>query len=205
MMADVNPMQNDRRLRGRLMLIFLVVLFFAPLFLATYLYQYHRDWFVGSHTNVGVLYQPVQTLHEFHMQNLQGERVAFSDWRGRWALLMLVDGSCDLACRASLYKMRQVRLALSHDADRVQRFLLLEGTHDAGTMALMRNEYPGMPVVEPRQDGWSDARAQFGEHPAGTVYLVDPHGNLVLRYPPEAPAKGMLKDLKRLLKISNIG
>jgi len=40
---------------------------------------------------------------------------------------------------------------------------------------------------------------------AGRSYLVDPLGNLMMSYPADAAPKGMLKDLKRLLRLSHIG
>jgi cytochrome oxidase Cu insertion factor (SCO1/SenC/PrrC family) len=39
----------------------------------------------------------------------------------------------------------------------------------------------------------------------GTIYLLDPNGNMMMRYDEKATSKGMLKDIKKLLKISNIG
>jgi hypothetical protein len=44
-----------------------------------------------------------------------------------------------------------------------------------------------------------------GEAARDSVYLVDPLGNLMMRYPEGADGKRMLKDLRRLLKVSQIG
>jgi hypothetical protein len=39
----------------------------------------------------------------------------------------------------------------------------------------------------------------------GRVYLIDPIGNLVLSYAPDADPSGMRKDLARLLRLSQVG
>ena len=40
---------------------------------------------------------------------------------------------------------------------------------------------------------------------AAQLWIIDPHGNLVLRYGPGVIGKDVLNDLRLLLKLSNIG
>jgi len=117
--------------------------------------------------------------------------------RGKWLLLTIGGEDCGAACARGLYATRQARTMQGKEQDRIVRILLLAGTSppDAGVLA----QHPGLVVVRV-----PDAHAVF-PGVAGTAYLVDPLGNLVLRYPEDPDVKGMAKDIGRLLKASRIG
>lgn len=122
--------------------------------------------------------------------------------KGKWVLLTVQTAACDARCRRKLYLMRQVRTATNENQDRIERVWLLDGpgTPDRQLLA----EYPGLWVartadaVLPRQLPTRGSIATY-------IYLIDPLGNLVLRYDESFEPKGMLKDLGRLLKYSRIG
>ena len=117
--------------------------------------------------------------------------------RGKWLLLTIGGEDCGAACARGLYATRQARTMQGKEQDRIVRILLLAGTSppDAGVLA----QHPGLVVVR--------APEAQGNFPGvtGTAYLVDPLGNLVLRYPEDPDVKGMAKDIGRLLKASRIG
>ena len=136
------------------------------------------------------------------LQELGGRRFPFDTLRGRWLLLTVQSAACDPRCRQKLYFMRQVRTAQNENMMRVERLWLLTGAGDPAPEVLV--EQPGLIVARLLDPAWLAAlpvRREAGEH----IYLVDPLGNLVLRYNDESDAKGMLKDLLRLLKVSRIG
>ncbi len=98
---------------------------------------------------------------------------------------------------SDLYNTRQVRLALGKDMDRVQRILLLVGGHAATPPGGWKSAHPDLAVANrPPIEALSRP---------GDILLVDPLGNMMMRYADDYSAKGMLKDLKRLLKLSEIG
>ena len=134
------------------------------------------------------------------MSRLDGEPFRLSQLRGKWLLLQIDSGECGDRCRRKLVYMRQARLALGKDADRVERVWLLA---DAAT--------PGAGLLR-EHDGIRVARAteplleEFGAgNRAGYIYVVDPRGTLMLRFPGDPDGRRMLKDLARLLRASRIG
>ena len=127
--------------------------------------------------------------------------------RGKWSLVYLGSGTCNERCRQALIDTRQVRLALGDDMPRVQRVFLYAG--ECCDDSHFDDEQQGLVIA-----GLDDADALLGEFPsydgvapleAGRTYIVDPLGNLMMSYAPDAPAKGMHEDMKKLLKLSHIG
>ena len=120
-------------------------------------------------------------------------------------------GRCADGCRKRLYDTRQVRLALDRDMNRVQRVFIA----DDGLLrcAVSARAASGLDrdSRDPRRR--AAARAVAGRDPAARrstaqaprVYLIDPLGNLMMFYAADAKPKGMLEDMKRLLRLSSIG
>jgi hypothetical protein len=97
--------------------------------------------------------------------------------------------------------MRQARLAQGKDAQRLERVWLLADA--ASPDSALLHDYDGTRVVR--------APEQFiAEFPAARsatdhIYVVDPLGNLMLRFPGDPDARRMTKALARLLRVSRIG
>ena len=127
-----------------------------------------------------------------------GSKFRLEDLRGRWVLVAHGRGDCDAACERRLYATRQARTMQGREQDRVVRLWLVAG--DADPPAALLAQHPGLVVVRV-----PDAVPAL--FPGGTVplYLIDPLGNLVLRYPDDPDIKGVARDLTRLLKASRIG
>ncbi len=200
-----SPSAQDRRQRR--MLIGLALMFFAPLALAFYLYYGHVTWRPGGHVNSGALVEPARPLPALALPLLDSGNTAPTFLKGKWTLLYAGSGPCSEACRVRLYQTRQVRLALDRDMTRVQRvFIAAAGCCDAG---FLHEQHPDLITV--RADAQAapllallpgrDADAPRTE----PVYLIDPLGNLMMVYSGDMKPKGMLEDLKRLLRLSSIG
>jgi cytochrome oxidase Cu insertion factor (SCO1/SenC/PrrC family) len=128
------------------------------------------------------------------------------DLRGKWTLAYIGGSRCDAPCRESLYTMRQVRLALGEDMRRVERLLILTDQEGLAELREGLKSYPGMVVATASRAALDDLRRTFDwEAYPGSVFVIDPLGNLMMRYDPATEPKGMLKDLERLLKVSRIG
>jgi cytochrome oxidase Cu insertion factor (SCO1/SenC/PrrC family) len=148
--------------------------------------------------------------------------------KGKWTLLYLGAGSCSASCRTDLYNTRQVRAALGPDRERVQRVFLAEGA--CCDFDWLRVQQPDLITVRAGADAapltaiveraGRNAAAAAGPVPGGSaaggsgaanraaadrVYLVDPLGNLMMSYAADARPKGMLEDLKKLLRLSHVG
>ena len=133
-----------------------------------------------------------------------GTPLAPQTWHGKWTLLYVGDGRCDGRCRAALVLMRQTRLALNADMTRVQRIFLATG--NCCDRAYLDAEHPDLAIALADNDAGAQLLAAFPDTADNFIYVIDPLGNLMMRHVPEPPpAKGLLEDLRRLLKLSHIG
>jgi hypothetical protein len=205
---------HDRRQRR--LLVALALLFFAPLGASFYLYYGPIGWRPGSHVNHGDLIDPPRPLPALALP--LAPRDATRDaaprdlkadlLRNKWTLLYVGSGACQAACRKDLYNTRQVRIALNRDMDRVQRVFIADGT--CCDWAYLDAEHPDLITVRavPAAGPLLRLLPSYGGIPplsAERLYLVDPLGNLMMSFAPDAPPKGMLTDLKRLLGLSHVG
>lgn len=209
----IDPRVQDRR--HRRLLIGVALIFFAPLGLAFYLYYGHVAWHPGRRVNAGDLIQPAQPLPALALPRLDSGTTEPNFLKGKWTFLLYVaSGPCAEACQRRLYDTRQVRLALDRDMTRVQRVLMAEGgccdakfLHEQHPdLIAIRTSAAAAPLLAllPGRDGATAADGS-STAPAPRVYLIDPLGNLMMSYAADAKAKGMLEDMKRLLRLSSIG
>jgi hypothetical protein len=119
----------------------------------------------------------------------------------RWQLLVSAPQACAEDCRQLVYLARQIQVGLGRDASRASHALAAAQPLDADYQAVLGREYPQLqryPLDSQRY------QQQVGE-PGPQLWIVDPHGNLVLRYDAKVNGKKVLDDLRHLLKLSNIG
>jgi len=159
----------------------------------------------AGRTNYGVLVEPQRPLPALVLRRLDGTAVAADSLRGSWTMLQVDGGDCGAECEKKLWKMRQVRLTAGRDADRVQRVWMIVDEAPLAT-ALLR-EFDGTQFL---RTGRAEVAAFLPvADPASTladhIWLIDPLGNLMLRWPKDADPNRMKKDLARLLKASGIG
>ena len=158
-------------------------------------------WRPSGTTNYGEILK-VQTLPDAGARTLDGNAFRLSDLRGRWIMLTVDDGTCDARCREKLLKMRQVRLMQGKDMDRIERvWLVTDGVKPETPLATM---HAGTWMVDGRAGPISTALPVQAD-PHNYIYLVDPLGNLMMRYSADADPYGMNRDLIRLLKVSRVG
>ena len=145
---------------------------------------------------------PVRPLIDSPLRHLDQRAFKLSELKGKWILLQLDQADCAEACRAKLYSMRQVRLAQGREMERVERVWLILDEPPLQTLPM--HEYEGTRML--RAAG-SPLLAQFAASGSARdhIYLIDPLGNLMLRFPRDADPRRMHKDLARLLKVSRIG
>lgn len=151
-------------------------------------------------SNFGELLLPPAAITAHPFERAGGGPFAFGELAGKWVLVASDSGACPPACRDKLAALRQVRLALGRNAGRVERVFVVDDT------------MPPDPGLAREFTGTIVARTPVGlALPAGAandrahVYLVDPRGNVMMRWPAGADRKRMLGDLQRLLKASQIG
>jgi len=186
------------QLTSRSKFLFLIGVFMVPVVAAYFAYFGLRP---AGHTNYGELLK-VAPLQSTAGQTLDDRSFDLDALQGKWVMVHVGSAKCDAACQQQLYLMRQVRITQGKEQSRIERLWVVS---DSGTPdAVLLQAHPGLLVWRPADAGFV---AQFpavrerGEH----IYLVDPLGNLMLRFPAQPDAKRMMKDLKLLLKASQIG
>ncbi|MGH8711926.1 MAG: SCO family protein [Burkholderiales bacterium] len=185
--------------RGRIELLLILLLCAVPV-VAAYIAFYFWQPRQGT-INYGELLPP-RPLPDAAMQLVDGRAFRMSELRGKWVLLQVDSAACSQSCQQKLYYLRQVRLTQGKEMQRIERAWIID---DNGTpqQDLMK-EYAGTWLIQgagsallaalPAEDSAKDH-----------VYVVDPQGNLMLRFPRNPDPQKMVKDITRLLKVSQIG
>jgi hypothetical protein len=189
--APVAP--NPRARGGKRTLLLIAAVMLAPV-IASYAayYLFPRSPAV----NYGTLL-PTAPIDGIEGTRPDGSRFRLEDQRGRWVLLAHGRGECDASCERRLYATRQARTMQGREQERIVRTWLVVG--DAEPPAALLAQHPGLVVVRVPE-------AVPARFPGGAaLFLIDPLGNLVLRFPDDPDIKGVAKDLTRLLKASRIG
>jgi len=190
-------------------ILLLLLVFFAPLLLS-FLVYYGTGWRPGGHTNHGALIEPPRELPKIALPRLDappvsaGTSSAADPLFGKWSLVYIGAGDCDPACRQTLYFMRQTHLGLGNLSTRVQRVFLV--TDQCCDRDYLEREHPGLITLNAQGNEASVLLSQFpDDRRATSIFIVDPRGNLMMRYDAKAPPRGLRDDLARLLDLSHIG
>lgn len=188
-MPDVDA---KTKTRSRGMLLALAAIFFLPVAVAFALYG--NGWRPSGSTNHGELLQPIRQLPAVAAPLL-----------GKWAMIYVGDGACAEDCRHALWLARQSRVSLNKDMPRIGRAFF--ATSNCCDRAFFEKEHEGMQVFDLAEPVAQRALLDVlppGEH-ANYLYISDPLGNLVLRFDVRTDPRGLLDDMKKLLKLSSIG
>ncbi len=181
------------------MLLLIAAVCLAP-FVASFTLYYF--WQPSGRINYGELVEGVTLPAGSLAPAGAGKPFDFTQLRGRWIYVTVDAGACDDYCQKKLWKMRQVRLTQGKYPERIERAWLVSDVQ--AVAATVTKEYEGTWVVSAQGSAvlkMLPYRAALHDH----IYLVDPLGNVVLRYPKDADPSLMKKDLTRLLKVSRIG
>jgi cytochrome oxidase Cu insertion factor (SCO1/SenC/PrrC family) len=196
--------------RNNLVLVTLILTFTIPLILAGLLFWYGTP-FKGKTTNYGQLIQPTLAVAELAPADASNQILANKDILGKWILLTLSPTNCKKPCEASLYAIRQICKATGKEQTRLRQVVLTLKDHksDAHLEALLKTEYPLTKqwVMDPAKYRTLTGVAAQQELDAGqgSIYFIDPLGNIMMRYQPTANPSNIFKDLSKLLRISQIG
>lgn len=193
---------------NRRFFVLFAALLVLPVAVATLLYL--TGWRPANGGNHGELIQPARHIEDRILQTLDGRPAHFSELRGKWTMVYFGVSSCSDACMKSLYYMRQVYAAQDNERVRVERVFILTETSAMAELKTRLAGYPGMQVWTGERKVLAELAQSFGIHEGQSaeqqgIYLVDPLGNLMMRYAPGASPAGMLKDMARLLKYSWVG
>lgn len=215
---------RDTTARNLRTVLALAALFLLPVAGSFWLY-YGASWRPAGRVNHGELIDPVRTLPDVRLPvvsladaspaaaegpleatgaSAADRPLAANVFSKRWALVYVGAGRCERSCEYALYVMRQTWLALNRDAPRVERvFLATTDCCDAGRLA---RGQPGLIALDASVSSGRKLLAEFPRPDRDEmIFLVDPLGNLMMRYDLRRDPKGLLQDLQRLLRLSHIG
>ena len=186
------------RKSGKLQLALIAAVFLGPVLFAGWLYFGDRGMVPEGRSNHGALLEPIVNLsdrlpdspiHPFHEQS--------------WVLVYANTGECGEPCKGALYALRQSRLMLGKEMDRVTRVFLHGET--APDTVFLAAEHAGLMTIEDASlTGLLDNKKP-ADLPEGGYFLIDPLGNLVMYFRPDLDPSEMVDDIKHLLRLSRIG
>lgn len=195
--------ENKNLIKHRIKFVALILVFLSPFiagWLAFYVFEIRPE---SSH--YGTLVQPVRPLAFPSMLSIDQRELSSPFWK-KWTFVIIDNQGCQQQCRQNLYYLRQMRIALGRDTERVQNVLLLAQPAGADIINFLKG-YPALTVIDSAD---LNLTQQFrlegiipGEFPM--IYLIDPAGNLMMTFPAINQPKSILSDLRRLLKVSQIG
>lgn len=184
----------------------------AALFLSGFvaaLVLVESGWRPAATRNYGDLVIPPRPLADVTLTDRAGAPVHVADLRGKWTWVYFGPGACPQPCRDNLYKMRQITIAQGKEAHRVQQVYVV--TDAARVDPALLHDYPATQVLHGPPAAIRALGEQFELDQGGPLdglhrlYLVDPLGNFMMSYPADADPSRINKDLKVLLRASQVG
>jgi hypothetical protein len=191
-----------RQSTGRRKMFVVLAICAAPLIASYFTYYVIKP---QSRTNYGDLIDPrAYPIPQIGATTLDGKPASLDAYKGKWIMLQVDSGDCEQACKQKLLDMRQLRLMQGKEMDRIERVWLV--TDDKPIETIVLREFDGTRVLHARRDAvnvWLpvDQGTVSSDH----IYIIDPLGNLMMRFPKNADHNKMKKDIAKLLKASSIG
>ncbi len=192
---------QPQRRWGRIKMVLVLLVCAAPVIASYFTYYVVRP---ETRRNFGELIDPQRPLPTAQGTSLAGQSVPLGSLRQQWLMVVVAGGACDATCERHLYLQRQLREALGKDKDRLDRVWVV--SDDVPVRAELLPALQGAVVLRLPPEvlrAWLAARP--GQQLADHMYVVDPIGNWMLRWPADiqlADASRIRRDLERLLRAS---
>jgi hypothetical protein len=189
---------------SRLKLYLVIAICAAPVIASYIVYYFVKP---EARSNYGTLIEPQRPVPTLHLKTLDGRPFDASALRGKWTMLMVAGGECPRACVDRLFHLRQVRLTTGRERERVERVWLIPDAEPLPTVVMRAYDGTQMLRADPAElAAWLPAApdepaSDYTEH----IYIVDPLGNLMMRFPRDPDPNRTKRDLGKLLMASRIG
>jgi hypothetical protein len=193
--------QMHRTRSGRWKMLAVLLICAAPVVASYFTYYVVRP---EGRRNFGALVEPQRPLPAADARSLDGRPVPLPSLQGQWLLISVAGGACDASCERHLYLQRQLRESLGKDKDRIDWVWLVND--EAPVREALRPALATATVL--RVDGQQLSQWLVpgpGQALADHLYLVDPRGNWMMRFPARLDREGAAsakRDLERLMRAS---
>ena len=181
---------------------FVVLSFVLPVALAFFMFFFVE---VESFTNNGELLKPMIDVGSLELKDDDGNVIAKKTLTYKWRFISFVGAECDEACNKRLYETRQVHRALGKNGHRLLRMIVQLEPASEPFKDLIAKEYADALLMhgdEAVLQGVMDDKASLREN---ELYIMDPMGNIMMRFTQDQPSEEIKYDFRKLLKSSQIG
>ena len=194
---------RQRTLSGRLKMLLVLLACAAPVLASYFTYYVIRP---EGRSNYGALVQPTRALPPgLSLRTLDGQAVDPKSLRNQWLLVVVGGGRCDAGCEQRLYLQRQLRQMLGKERERLDKVWLI--TDDAPLAPPLRVSLAGLEPVQALRVPLAEVSAWLQPAPGqpleAHLYVVDPMGEWMMRFPPQPEPAKVKRDLERLLRASS--
>jgi cytochrome oxidase Cu insertion factor (SCO1/SenC/PrrC family) len=203
-MPTPGPQDLRRRtVSGRIKMLLVLLACAAPVLASYFTYYVIRP---EGRSNYGTLVQPSRTMPaSLTLRNLEGQPVETSSLRNQWLLVVVGTGACDEACMQRLYMQRQLRQMVGRERDRLDKVWLIvdEAPLPAELKAYLTGPEPVQVLRVPQAELAAWLQPASGQTLQDHLYVVDPMGEWMMRFPPQPEPAKVKRDLERLLRASS--
>jgi len=188
--------------RGRWKLFAVLAVCASPLIASYFMYYVVKP---SGRTNYGALIDPrTVPMPAMATRTVGGDPVTLESMRGKWIMLKVGGSDCGQACQDQLFTMRQLRTMQGRERERIERVWLITDEEPLETMLLRVNDGTRM-LRAPADTVYKWLPVEAGGNAREHIYMIDPLGNLMMRFPKNPDPAKMKKDIGKLLKASAIG
>ncbi len=194
----------QRRKKTRTILIIMLLLFSAP-YIASFLLYNYGDYFNLGTTNYGKLLNPRVPLDSLDFQGPNHKKVNVNGYKGKWVLLAFGSSVCEDPCKASLFKMRQIRKLMAVDRAWIRRVYVITDTEGLDGLREFMRDYEGTDIFSMSDQTIKNIEQQLNlkkDTFENRMMLIDPVGDIILLYPQDPDPKGVYGDIKKLFKVT---
>jgi hypothetical protein len=183
---------------GRWKMVLLMLVCAAPVIASYFTYYVIRP---EGRRNYGELIDPQRPIPTLSGINAQGQTVPLTGLKDQWLLISVADSACNEACQRHLYLQHQLRETLGREKDRLDWVWLRTGAADLSP-ALKEATRAAVVLGMDRSALVSWLEPAAGQQLEDHLYVVDPLGNWMMRFPADLDLKQVKGDLDRLLRAS---
>jgi hypothetical protein len=198
--TEVTENKVNKKTLGRWKMLGILLVCAAPVFLSYFMYYVVRP---DGRTNYGSLLSPVVDASKLNIK-VDEKPTTLAALKGKWLMVTVGPSTCDDACAERLYLTRQVRETTGREKERIELVWVITDT--GKPLQKVLDAYPTVKRVTAEIDAIGAVLpVEGGASVTAHTYIVDPLGNVIMRFPAKPDPSKMKKDMSKLLRASRIG